>query len=100
MLVNKKGFTLLEILIALFVLTILSFMMARALHTVLSAQTITEKNAARFSALQIALLILDQDISQTVNRPIKNAFNQEENAVVGNSQSISFTHLGLQAPLS
>lgn len=96
---NNKGFTLLEILVALFVFAIISVIMIRALHTVLSAQTDTAKNSAHFGSLQIALLLIDNDVSQTINRPIKNASNREENAFIGQPQSIYFTHLGWQNPL-
>ena len=54
---NKKmGFTLIEILIALFVFTIISMIMVSALHNIFNYQAETEKQAARLNELQLALL--------------------------------------------
>lgn len=89
------GFTLLEILIALFIFTILSTMLMSALHTVINAQSVAEKNAERLRSLQMALLIMSRDIEQTVNRPIMNASGKEEVAFIGTAKSFTFTHTGI-----
>ncbi len=93
------GFTLLEILIALFVFTIISVIITSALHTVLNSQTRTEQSAARLSHLQMALLIMSRDLEQTIERPITNNLNQQEAALLGKANALTLTHAGLGNPL-
>lgn len=95
---NKLGFTLLEILIALFIFTLVSVIMATGLHTVFKAQAATEKKADAFSELQIALLLLSRDLEQATNRPITNAKSIVENALIGTPRSVTFTHAGHANP--
>jgi general secretion pathway protein J len=102
---NKKlprrhaGFTLLEILIALFIFSIVSMIMVSALHSVLTTQSVMEKNTARFNQLQIALVILSRDMEQAVNRPVVTAAGANELAMAGTKNDIRFTHAGHANPL-
>jgi general secretion pathway protein J len=95
---TQKGFTLLEIIIALFVFSIVSIIMVSALHNVLTTQTAIEQKAARLSQLQIALLLLSHDLEQTINRPITNVTGNPE-GFIGSSDTVTFTHAGLANPL-
>jgi len=92
---HTSGFTLLEILIALFIFTILSMMMVGALHSVISTQSGTERSAARLRELQIVLVRLGRDIEQTVNRPVKTANDQDASAFYGTAHGFAFTHGGM-----
>jgi general secretion pathway protein J len=96
---NKRGFTLLEILIALFVFTIVSIIMVSALHNISNTQSATEKQSARLDQLQLAMLILSRDIEQTINRPILNSQGAQDGPLIGTKNSITFTHAGLANPL-
>jgi len=98
MLHNKKGFTLLEVLIALFIFTIVAIIMTSALHNTLNIQTATEKHAQRLSQLQIALLLVSQDLEQTIDRPITDAKGSLQGAFIGTPTSITFTHGGFANP--
>lgn len=98
MYLSKRGFTLIEILIALFIFTILSMLLMTGLHNVINLQAGTEKNAERLRKLQMALLIVSRDIEQAVNRPITNASGKEEKAFLGSRQRIRFTRGGLANP--
>ena len=96
---RKSGFTLLEILIALFIFTILSLILGTALRNVINVQFATEKKAERLSDLQMALLMMSRDIEQTVNRSVMSATAQEEPALQGDMQGFNFTHTGFANPL-
>lgn len=91
---GTEGFTLLEILIALFIFTILSTIMAAALRSVINSQSGTEKKAERLRQLQMAVLMLSRDIEQAVNRPILSALGKEEAAFIGTPRNFIFTHAG------
>lgn len=95
---KQLGFTLLEIIIALFVFSIVSIIVVGALHNVLSTQSAAEKKTARLEQLQIALLFISRDIEQTIHRPILNAGENLE-GFRGSPKIVTFTHAGLVNPL-
>lgn len=95
---KNKGFTLLEILIALFIFSIISLLLVAGLHTVINAQSGTETKAERLRDLQMTMLLISRDISQTVNRPIVNAEGQDEAAFTGDNENFHFTHTGFANP--
>lgn len=94
----QTGFTLIEILISLFIFTILSLIMAHAMHTVFTTQTRTHENAETLAALQFALSLFSQDIQQAVDRPIINAKSTSENAFLGSATQVTFTRAGWANP--
>jgi general secretion pathway protein J len=97
---RNKGFTLLEVLIALFIFTIVSMILVHGLHTVFTAQSATEKSAERLAKVQIALTILSRDFEQTIDRPITNATGAIENSFIGFPTQVIFTHGGLVNPMN
>lgn len=94
----SSGFTLLEILIALFIFSILSLMLVAGLRTVINAQSGTENKAELLRKLQISLLVMSRDVEQAVNRPVMNASGKEELAFIGKPHHFIFTHAGLANP--
>jgi general secretion pathway protein J len=101
MMKNKQesyGFTLIEILITLFIFSILSVILISALGNVINIQSGTENKARRLRQLQLTLLIMSRDIEQAVNRPIINSSGKEEGAFIGKPDSFALTHMGLANP--
>lgn len=98
MLESGQGFTLVEILIALFIFTILSMMMLGGLRAVINTQARVEMTATRLRDLQMALLILSRDVEQAVNRPVLTASGTVALAFTGSPQAFTFTHMGLANP--
>jgi general secretion pathway protein J len=94
----SRGFTLLEILLAMFVFTIISMIVVGALHTVFTTQTATEANAQRLATLQMALTLMSRDFEQAINRPITTPNGGVENAFLGSEHSVTFTHAGVVNP--
>jgi general secretion pathway protein J len=93
------GFTLLEILIALFIFTILSIMMVNGLKTVIDIQAGTEQKANQLHKLQLFLLMFSRDIEQAVDRSVRNAYGSPELAFSGKSNELTLTHLGYANPM-
>lgn len=89
------GFTLLEILIALLIFTIIAMLATGVLHTVIKAYDGTETKANRLTELQIALLLLSHDVPQSVDRPIINAIGKEDAAFIGTPRGFTLTQLSL-----
>jgi general secretion pathway protein J len=94
------GFTLLEILVALFIFTIIAVIMTHALHMIFESQGRTEDKSARIAALQLATLHLEYDFTEAVDRPIMNGDDQREAAFIGKTDQVSFTHGGVTNPLA
>jgi general secretion pathway protein J len=92
---KSQGFTLLEILIALFIFSFLSMLLMNSLRNVIDSLSGTESKAERLRKIQMALLIMSRDIEQTVNRTVTNNAGKEDSAFVGTKQGFTFTHAGL-----
>jgi general secretion pathway protein J len=95
---KTHGFTLIEVLISLFIFTIIALIMAHALNIIFASQSGTENRAARLTELQIASLMLGRDIEQTLDRSIINSKDTQENALLGSATNITLTHGGLANP--
>jgi len=91
---RQSGFTLLEILIALFIFAIISVILTAALRSVINTQEGTERNAERLRNLQFALLMVSRDVEQVVDRPVVNTEGKEEKAFIGDSRGFTLTHTG------
>jgi general secretion pathway protein J len=95
---KNSGFTLIEILIALFIFTILAVLLTASLHNVITIQSGSERKAERLRQVQMGLLIMSRDIEQTINRPIIDASGKEEAAFAGTKTGFSLTHTGFANP--
>ncbi len=95
---NNAGFTLLEVLIALFIFTIVATMLTTALHRVIVLQSGAEQAGERLRQLQITLLIFSRDVEQAVARPVLDTAGKEESAFIGGPHDFVFTHGGHANP--
>lgn len=97
---NKKnsGFTLLEILVALFIFSIIALIMTHALHSVFQSQERSDASAERLANLQTATLFLTRDLSQALNRSIINSGGTIEPSFIGKTDNVTFTHGGNANP--
>jgi len=89
---HQPGFTLLELLVALAVFAILSVVAYGGLRSVLFTEAAIEAEAQRLAQVQMAFHLLEQDITQTVSRSIRDEFGQRQAALVsGGLQDDLFT---------
>ena len=101
---NKhRGFTLIEILVAVFIVGIISVVMLRGLESAITTKNHLERNAIRLQNLEFALTLLNSDIQNIVNQPI---IDRDGSVMVpvllhpDNSQLLEFTRGGVANPLS
>lgn len=92
---KNNGFTLIEILVAMFIFAIISVILVTGLKSVINAESGTENHAKRLRQLQMALVLISRDLEQAVNRPILNEAGMEEAAFKGDAHQLTFTHTGL-----
>lgn len=95
---SYAGFTLLEILLAIFIFTIVSALVVSGLHVVLHSQSMTDEKAKQLSELQRTLLLMSQDITSSIDRSIINSKGGIDAAFIGTSDSIHLTRAGLANP--
>lgn len=97
---NQRGFTLLELLIAIALFSIVSIASFRLFDTVANTKQATEKSLTRINQLQRALLIIEKDLSQIIPRPVRNELGDKEPAFIANKDGflIQFSKAGWRNP--
>ena len=91
---KQAGFTLLEILIALFIFAILSLMLTTVLRRVIDTHAHTEQVASTLRDTEWALLRLSRDLESTVNRSVTDSSGKPQATFVGTANGFEFTHGG------
>ena len=73
---NQKGFTLLELLVAMVIFSLMSVMAYGGLYNVITGNEVIAKQEQRLKELQRTMMFLERDIRQLVPRPRTIGFNQ------------------------
>lgn len=81
---KQRGFTLLEILIALSIFAIMAVIAYNGLNQVLENSQAVEIKSERLTRLQQMFVRLEQDITQRVNRSVRDEFGDTREAMLGN----------------
>ncbi|MEE9494020.1 MAG: type II secretion system minor pseudopilin GspJ [Gammaproteobacteria bacterium] len=91
-----KGFTLLELMIALAIFAVINAMAYGGMNQVLKQQAGTAQQADKLKRMQLLYHIMERDFSQLVNRPIRGQYGSVVPALKGDSDynGVEFTHLG------
>ncbi|WP_353570330.1 type II secretion system minor pseudopilin GspJ [Candidatus Albibeggiatoa sp. nov. BB20] len=95
---SQNGFTLLELLVALAIFSIIAVMAYSGLNAVLNAREQTTQQADELAKLQMAIHLISRDVQQFVNRPIRNEFGELQPALQGQLNQLAFTHAGWRNP--
>ena len=100
--VRARGFTLLELLVALTVFAIMSVAAYGGLRNVLFTRAAVEEQNRRLAAVQLAVYRLEQDIEQAVPRGIRDEYGEPQAALIGGelaSDRLILTRAGWDNPL-
>ena len=95
---KRVGFTLLELLVALVVFTIVAVMGYSGLKTILTTQAHLTKQSEQLKHLQYTFSRLAQDIEQVVNRPIRDEYGDSQLAFQGDTSIFLLTRGGWRNP--
>jgi general secretion pathway protein J len=100
---RARGFTLLEVLIAVAIFAVVGVMAYGGLQAVLTQQVIARENADRFREIQFAVQQLSRDFYQIQPRPVREELGDGERGAVladaRNRYPIEFTRGGWSNPL-
>ncbi len=95
---KQYGFTLLEILVATAIFSFIAVISYSSLSDALLVRERTEKFNEELSDLALAIQIMDKDLRQVVNRPIRDPSGSDISrpaiSIGSNENAIEFTHSG------
>ena len=98
---HNRGFTLVEILIALMIFAIMGVLAAMSLHSIIRTHEQLKIADKKLLQLQITMTLLRRDISQVIDRKIQDANGSQESAFVASGgDDITFTRTGLIDPFN
>ena len=101
MIKRKSGFTLIEILIALFIFSIISIIFATALQSIFKAKSRIAAHVNQLDHLQLTLLLMQRDLSQVID-PTPNLLYAPRNMTstfFGNNAALTFFTSSFTNPL-
>jgi general secretion pathway protein J len=103
---SVSGFTLLELLISMVIFGLIAAMAYSALNNMMIARSQTEARTQQLYKLQMALTLMERDIEQIVDRPVRDEFGSDTPlpAFVANEYGedylLQFTRTGWMNPLN
>lgn len=98
---RQRGFTLIEVLIALFISAIVAIIAYSGLSSALQQREAIHQHAERTKAMLQFWTMLERDVMQIVAKPIRDSFEQQQPALVGgvaNIDFLAFTRTGWANP--
>jgi general secretion pathway protein J len=103
---HHKGFTLLEVLIAIAIFSLISLSSFTIFDTVLNSAEIGKKRSERHNELQRAFLIIERDITQIARRsvrlngesPLDGFLQTADDTFLSNEQALAFVRHGWTNP--
>lgn len=101
---QQRGFTLLEILIAMAIFALIGLASTGVLTSVIDSNEISEQRFDRLQALQRAMLTIERDVLQAIERPIRRDGQQTQVVMAGgqtddsDADGIGFVRGGWQNP--
>lgn len=103
---QQQGFTLLEILIALAIFSLIGIASSQVLHSVLASDSVSQQSAKELTRLQRSYQIIQRDVMQMVARnvrlngqaPSSTHIVTGDGVIDGEDQDIVFARLGWRNP--
>ncbi len=100
---TPRGFTLIELIVAMAVFSVMATMAYSGLQSVLEARVRTEQHAQRLAALQTAFFWLGKDIEQAVPRRVRDQYGEPMKALQAEQTAefnLELTHAGWSNPFA
>ena len=91
MIKSSRGFTLLEIMITLFILMIVGILISTGLNTTVNTQERINKKSKLLGDIQLVIMTLERDMQQASNKSLLNATGQKQPAFRLGNNYFTFT---------
>jgi len=97
----QGGFTLLEVLVAVAITALIGVGIWQVMSGVIKARTSVDRVSDQFQRLQRAMLLIERDVTQVVNRPIRGPYGDKRFALTteGDNYFLRLTRQGWRNPL-
>lgn len=95
-----RGFTLIEILVALVVFAAMAAITWSALGQIARARAALAIEQERFAAVVRSMSDLERDLRQAISRPLRGNYGELQPALLGNGDRIELSRLGYANPLA
>lgn len=97
----QRGFTLMEVLIAVSITSIIGIGVWQVVNNIIRAREGVDELARQFEDVQRLMLMLERDLGQVVNRPVRNIYGDFEPAFSTREDSFALvlTRQGWRNPL-
>lgn len=98
---SSRGFTLLEVLIAIGITAVIGLGVWQVLSGIVQSRDRVDELAVQFDALQRTMLLLERDLTQIVNRPARDIYGDYDFALTSreNDFALLLTRQGWRNPL-
>jgi len=97
---NTAGFTLVEILVAFLIFSIIGVVSSQLLSQTIDAQSKLSDRGERLSNLHRAMQVIQRDIMQLADRPIRDQYGDPlQTLMIGSDGAIEFSRVGWRNPL-
>lgn len=97
---KANGFTLIEILVALFVFAIMGVLAAMSLHSMMRVHHHLKKVDQQITALQMTMTLLRRDMTNVIDRTSQNSGGEVNPPFFASDREMMFTRTGLSNPLN
>ncbi len=100
---RQRGFTLLELVVAIAIFGLMSAMAYSGLASVLNTREHADLQADRLAEVQKAFTILGRDVEQAINRPVRDSYGSEMLPLLGGgygSAVLELTRTGRRNPMA
>ena len=99
---QSRGFTLIELMIAILIFALISTAAYKLFDSVSRAQQVTDGILDRLDGLQRAMIVIEKDLFQVAPRPIRDEFGDRQKAMQApgkNGELLEFTRFGWRNPI-
>lgn len=94
---QQLGFTLIELIVAVAVFAVVALMAYGGLDLILRSRAGLEQSFERQREIERAVLRIERDLRQSYARAVRGAYGEEQPAMAGDSQRLSFSSLELRS---